>query len=159
MSILVVAEHDNAENKSQTRVALAAAQAIGGDIDVLVAGSGVDGVASQVAAIPGVNKVLVADNAAYENQLAENMAGLILAIAGGYTHILAAHTTSGKSYLPRVAASLGVAQISDIISVESADTFKRPIYAGNAIATVKACLLYTSPSPRDKRQSRMPSSA
>ena len=138
MSILVVAEHDNTENKSQTRVVLAAAQAIGGDIDVLVAGSGVDAVASQVAAIPGVNKVLVADNAAYENQLAENMAGLISAVAGGYTHILAAHTASGKSYLPRVAAGLGVAQISDIISVESADTFKRPIYAGNAIATVKA---------------------
>ena len=98
MSILVVAEHDNTENKSQTRVALAAAQVIGGDIDVLVAGSGVDGVASQVAAIPGVTKVLVADNAAYENQLAENMAGLITSIATGYTHILAPHTTSGKSY-------------------------------------------------------------
>jgi electron transfer flavoprotein alpha subunit len=138
MSILVIAEHDNSENKNQTLVTLAAAQAIGGDIDVLVAGSGVSGVSDQVAAVPGVSKVLVADNAAYEHQLAENMAALVVQIAGGYTHMLAPHTTSGKSFLPRVAAKLGVAQISDILSVEAADTFKRPIYAGNAIATVKA---------------------
>ena len=127
MSILVIAEHDNSENKNQTLVTLAAAQAIGGDIDVLVAGSGVSGVSDQVAAVPGVSKVLVADNAAYEHQLAENMAALVVQIAGGYTHILAPHTTSGKSFLPRVAAKLGVAQISDILSVEAADTFKRPI--------------------------------
>ena len=93
MSILVVAEHDNTENKIQTLVTLAAAQAIGGDIDVLVAGSGVDGVAGQVAATPGVAKVLVADNAAYENQLAENMAGLITSIAGGYTPVSYTHLT------------------------------------------------------------------
>ena len=138
MSILVIAEHDNNENKSATLVALAAAQAIGGDIDVLVMGSGVDGVASQVAAVPGVNKVLVADQPAYEHQLAENVAGCAIEVASGYSHIVAAHTTNGKSYLPRVAAMLGVAQISDIIAVDGPDTFKRPIYAGNAIATVKS---------------------
>ena len=138
MSILVIAEHDNSENKSATLVTIAAAQAIGGDIDVLVAGSGVDAVASQVAAVPGVNKVLVADNAAYANQLAENVGDLIVEVAGSYSHLLAAHTANGKGIMPRVAAKLGVAQVSDIIAVESPDTFKRPIYAGNAIATVKA---------------------
>ncbi len=138
MSVLVVAEHDNSELKAATRVALAAAAAIGGDVDVLVAGSGVDGVAGQAAAVPGVNKVLVADNAAYENQLPENIAALVVEVAAGYSHIVTAHTTNGKNYLPRVAALLGVAMISDIISVESENTFKRPIYAGNAIATVKA---------------------
>ncbi|XOV81771.1 MAG: electron transfer flavoprotein subunit alpha/FixB family protein [bacterium] len=138
MSILVVAEHDNSELKPATRVALAAAAAIGGDVDVLVAGAGVDGVASQAAAIAGVNKVLVADNAAYAHQLPENVAALVVEAAAGYSHILCAHTTNGKNFMPRVAANLGVAMISDIISVESEDTFKRPIYAGNAIATVKA---------------------
>ena len=138
MSILVIAEHDNSENKSATLVTIAAAQAIGGDIDVLVAGSGVDGVASQVAAVPGVSKVLVADNAAYEHQLAENTGDLIVEVAGPYSHLLAAHTANGKGIMPRVAAKLGVAQVSDIVSVESSDTFKRPIYAGNAIATVKS---------------------
>ena len=138
MSVLVVAEHDNSELKPATRVALAAAAAIGGDVDVLVAGSGVEGVANQAAAAAGVNKVLVADNAAYENQLPENIAPLVVEAAAGYSHLVAAHTTNGKNYLPRVAAGLGVAMISDIISVESEDTFKRPIYAGNAIATVKS---------------------
>ena len=138
MSILVIAEHDNAELKAQTRVAIAAAQAIGGDIDVLVAGSGCGEVANQAAAIGGVNKVMVADDAAYENQLAENIAAQVVAVADGYSHILAAHTTSGKNYMPRVAALLDVAQISDIVGVDSPDTFKRPIYAGNAIATVKS---------------------
>ena len=138
MSVLVVAEHDNSELKAATRVALAAAQAIGGDVDVLVAGSGVDGVASQAAAAAGVNKVLVADNAAYEHQLPENIAPLVAEAAAGYSHVVAAHTTNGKNFLPRVAASLGVAMISDIIGVESEDTFQRPIYAGNAIATVKS---------------------
>jgi electron transfer flavoprotein alpha subunit len=138
MSILVIAEHDNSENKSATLVTIAAAQAIGGDIDVLVAGSGVDGVASQVAAIPGVSKVLVADNPAYEHQLAENIGDLIAEVAAPYGHVLAPHTANGKGIMPRVAAKLGVAQVSDIISVESPDTFKRPIYAGNAIATVKS---------------------
>ncbi len=138
MSTLVVAEHDNAALKSQTLVAVAAAQAIGGDIDILVAGSGADSVASAAAAVPGINKVLVADNPAYEHQLAENIAALVVDVAGGYSHILAAHTTNGKNYLPRVAALLGVAQISDIVGVDSEDTFKRPIYAGNAVATVKS---------------------
>ena len=138
MSILVIAEHDNSDLKAPTLVSLAAAEAIGGDVDLLVAGSGVEGVSQQAAAVPGVNKVIKADNAAYENQLAENIAGLVEQVASGYTHILAAHTTNGKNFLPRVAASLGVAQISDIISVESEDTFKRPIYAGNAIATVRS---------------------
>lgn len=138
MSILVVAEHDNSELKAPTLVTLAAAKAIGGDVDLLVAGSGVEGVSQQAAAVPGVSKVIQADNSAYENQLAENIASLVEQIADGYTHILAAHTTNGKNFLPRVAASLGVAQISDIVSVESEDTFKRPIYAGNAIATVRS---------------------
>ncbi len=138
MSILVIAEHDNSDLKTPTLVSLAAAKAIGGDVDLLVAGSSVEGVSQQAAAVPGVNKVIQADNAAYENQLAENIAGLVEQVAAGYTHILAAHTTNGKNFLPRVAASLGVAQISDIISVESEDTFKRPIYAGNAIATVRS---------------------
>jgi len=138
MSILVIAEHDNSDLKTPTLVSLAAAKAIGGDVDLLVAGSSVEGVSQQAAAVPGVNKVIQADNAAYENQLAENIAGLVEQVAEGYTHILAAHTTNGKNFLPRVAASLGVAQISDIISVESEDTFKRPIYAGNAIATVRS---------------------
>ena len=138
MSILVVAEHDNDSVKAATGVVLAAAQAIGSDIDVLVAGANCDGAAQQAAQYPGVNKVLVADNGAYEHQLAENLAALVAELGKGYGHVLAAHTTTGKNFLPRVAALLDVAQISDIISVESADTFKRPIYAGNAIATVKS---------------------
>ncbi len=138
MSVLVVAEHDNSELKAATRVALAAAAAIGGDVDVLVAGAGVDAVATQAAAVPGVNKVIVADNAAYANQLPENIAPLVVETAGGYSHVVAAHTTNGKNYLPRVAALLGVAMISDITAVDSEDTFQRPIYAGNAIATVKS---------------------
>ncbi len=138
MNTLVIAEHDNSELKAPTLVALAAAQAIGGEVDLLVAGTGIEGVSQQAASVPGVNKVIQADNAAYDNQLAENIAGLVEEIAAGYTHILAAHTTNGKNFLPRVAATLGVAQISDIISVESEDTFKRPIYAGNAIATVRS---------------------
>ncbi len=138
MSTLVIAEHDNESLKAQTLVAVAAAQAIGGDVDILVAGSGVDGVANAAAAVPGIGKVLCADNAAYENQLAENIAGLVVELAADYSHIVTAHTTTGKNYLPRVAALLDVAQISDIVGVDSEDTFKRPIYAGNAIATVKS---------------------
>ena len=138
MSVLVVAEHDNTELKAATRVALAAAAAIGGDVDVLVAGSSVADVAAQAAAVPGVDKVLVADNPAYEHQLPENIAQLVVDTAQGYSHVVCAHTTNGKNYLPRVAALLGVAMVSDIVAVESEDTFKRPIYAGNAIATVKA---------------------
>jgi electron transfer flavoprotein alpha subunit len=138
MSILVVADHDNAELKPATLGVLAAAQAIGGDIDVLVAGEGCGAVAEAAAKVAGVSKVLCADNAAYGHQLAENIAPLVAELGANYSHVLTAHTTVGKNFLPRVAASLGVAQISDIQSVESADTFKRPIYAGNAIATVKS---------------------
>jgi electron transfer flavoprotein alpha subunit len=138
MSILVVADHDNAELKPATLVVVAAAQAIGGDIDVLVAGEGCGAVAEAAGKVAGVSKVLCADNAAYGHQLAENIAPLVAELGAGYTHILTAHTTVGKNFLPRVAALLDVAQISDIQGVESADTFKRPIYAGNAIATVKS---------------------
>ncbi len=138
MSVLVVAEHDNVELKPVTHVVIAAALAIGGDVDVLVAGEGCGDVAQSAARAAGVNKVLLADNAAYAHQLAENIALLVTDVGASYSHILTAHTTVGKNFLPRVAASLGVAQISDIQGVDSADTFKRPIYAGNAIATVKS---------------------
>ncbi|MDC4664271.1 FAD-binding protein, partial [Acinetobacter baumannii] len=117
---------------------VAAAQKIGGDITVLVAGSGAQAVADAAAKVAGVSKVLLADNAAYANQLAENVAGLVADLAKGYKYVLAASTTTGKNILPRVAALLDVSMITDIISVESANTFKRPIYAGNAIATVQS---------------------
>jgi electron transfer flavoprotein alpha subunit len=138
MSILVIAEHDNSELKPATRVAIAAASKVGGDIDVLVAGSGCAAAATQAAAVAGVRKALLADNACYANNLAENLALLAADAGKGYSHVMAAHTTHGRNYLPRVAALLGVAQISDIVEVVSADTFKRPIYAGNAIATVQS---------------------
>jgi electron transfer flavoprotein alpha subunit len=138
MSILVIAEHDNSELKPATRVAIAAAAKVGGDIDVLVAGAGCAGAAAQAAAVAGVRKALLADNACYANNLAENLALLAADVGKGYTHVMAAHTTHGRNYLPRVAALLGVAQVSDIVEVVSADTFKRPIYAGNAIATVQS---------------------
>ena len=138
MAILVIAEHDNASLKVATLNTVAAAAAIGGDIHVLVAGAGCAAVASAAAAVAGVAKVLVADAAQYADQLAENVAALVAARAEGYSHILAPATTSGKNMLPRVAALLDVAQISDIVAVESADTFVRPIYAGNALATVKS---------------------
>jgi len=138
MSILVVAEHDQNNVKVSTRVALAAAKALGGDIHLLIAGQGCQGAVDAAVAIEGVQKVLVADNELYAHDLAEELAALIVSLAGGYSHILTATTTSGKNYMPRVAALLDVSQISDIISVESTDTFKRPIYAGNAIATVQS---------------------
>jgi electron transfer flavoprotein alpha subunit len=138
MSILVFAEHDNNELKADTLKTVAAAQAIGGDITLLVAGSNCSAVAEQASKINGVNKVLVADNAAYEHQLAENVSLLVVELAADYEHILATALTTGKNFMPRVAALLDVAQISDIIAVESADTFVRPIYAGNAIATVQS---------------------
>ncbi len=138
MGILVVAEHDNASLKGATLNTLAAAQAIGGDIDVLVAGSGCAAAAGQAAEAAGVAKVLVADNAAYEHQLAENIAELVAELGADYDYVLASATTGGKNFMPRVAALLDVQMISDIISVESADTFKRPIYAGNVIATVQS---------------------
>lgn len=138
MSILVVAEHDNASIKGATLNAIAAAQAIGGDITVLVAGANCAEAANAAAKVAGVSKVLVADNAAYEHQLAENVAPLVVSLASGYSHILAGSTSNGKNIMPRVAAHLDVDQISDVIGVEGVDTFKRPIYAGNIIATVKS---------------------
>jgi electron transfer flavoprotein alpha subunit len=138
MSVLVYAEHDNASLKGATLNTVAAAQAIGGDITVLVAGSGCAAVAEAAAKIAGVSKVLLADDAAYQYQLAENIADLVAEVAAGYDAVLAAATTTGKNFLPRVAALLDVQMISEISGVDSADTFQRPIYAGNAIATVKS---------------------
>jgi electron transfer flavoprotein alpha subunit len=138
MSVLVVAEHANSALKPVTYNVLAAATAIGGDIDVLVAGENCKAAAEQAAAAAGVKKVLLADNAAYGHQLAENIAALVAELGANYSHVLAAHTTTGKNFLPRVAALLDAAQISDIIAVDAPDTFKRPIYAGNGIATVKS---------------------
>ena len=138
MSVLVYAEHDNASLKTETHKLVNAAQKMGGDIHVLVAGEGCQAVAEAASQIDGVAKVLVADNAAYKHQLAENTADLVLGLAGDYSHVVAAATTTGKNFMPRVAALLDVAQISDIIGVESEDTFVRPIYAGNAIATVQS---------------------
>lgn len=138
MTILVIAEHDNQALKPSTLSTLAAAAQIGGDITLLVAGNGCAAAAEAGAKAEGVGKVLLADNPAYDHEMAENMAALILSIAEGYTHILAPATANGKNFMPRVAALLDVGQISDIIRVESADTFARPIYAGNAIATVQS---------------------
>ncbi|WP_240224195.1 electron transfer flavoprotein subunit alpha/FixB family protein [Rheinheimera hassiensis] len=138
MAILIIAEHNNQSLKSETLKVVEAATTIGGDITVLVAGFNSAAAATEAAAIAGVTKVLHADNAAYEHQLAENIAALVTELGKGYSHILAAATTTGKNFLPRVAAMLDVAQISDVIAIESADTFVRPIYAGNAIATVKS---------------------
>lgn len=138
MTILVIAEHTNAALAAATLNTVAAAQKIGGDIHVLVAGAGVGAAAEAAAKVAGVSKVLVADNAAFAHQLPENVAPLIAELGKGYSHILAPATTNGKNFLPRVAAQLDVDQISEIIAVESADTFKRPIYAGNAIATVQS---------------------
>ena len=138
MSILVIAEHDNATLKGATLNTITAAAAIGGDIDVLVAGKGCGAAAEAAAKVAGVSKVIVADNDAYEYQLAENMGDLVAELGKGYTHILAAATTTGKDFLPRAAALLDVNMISEVIGVEAADTFVRPIYAGNAIATVKS---------------------
>jgi electron transfer flavoprotein alpha subunit len=139
MSILVVAEHDNASLKPATLNTVAAAQQIGGgDIHVLVAGSGCDAAAQAASKIAGVTKVLVADSAEFAHALAENLAPLVVKLATGYSHVLAPATTSGKNVMPRVAALLDVQQISEIVAVEGADTFVRPIYAGNALATVKS---------------------
>ncbi len=138
MSILVVADHDNATLIPATRATVAAAQNVGGDVDVLVAGENCRAVAEAAAKLPGVNKVLLADNAAHGHGLAENLALLVAEVAANYSHVMAPHTSMGRNFLPRVAALLDVAQISDIIEVVGEDTFKRPIYAGNAIATVKS---------------------
>lgn len=138
MSILVVAEHDNAQLKEATLSTVAAAAAIGGDITVLVAGQDCEGAAQQASAVAGVAKVLSADNAAYGHQLAENIGGLVAEVAADYDYVLAPATTGGKNFLPRVAALLDVQMISEISAVISGDTFERPIYAGNIIATVQS---------------------
>ncbi|WP_216933974.1 MULTISPECIES: FAD-binding protein [unclassified Acinetobacter] len=138
MSILVIAEHDNKALNAATLNVVAAAQKIGGDITVLVAGSGAQAVAEQAAKVSGVSKVLLADDAAYANQLAENVAKLVAELGKDYSHILAASTSNGKNILPRAAALLDVSMITDIIAVDGPKTFKRPIYAGNAIATVES---------------------
>jgi len=137
MSVLVYAEHDNAALNKVTLSVVAAAKEIGGDITVLVAGKGCGAVAEEAAKVDGVSKVLCADNDAYEHQLAENIGDLVAEVGADYSHILVAATTTGKNFAPRAAALLDVAQISEISDVIDADTFKRPIYAGNAIATVK----------------------
>jgi len=138
MRVLLIAEHDNAGIKPATLNAVTAAKAIGGELVVLVAGHNARPAAEAAAQIPGVAKVLLADDPAYANRLAENLAKLVVALAGDYTHILAAATSSGKNFMPRVSALLDSAQVSDISAVESPDTFVRTIYAGNALATVQS---------------------
>src|SRR5271154_3136280 len=138
MAVLVLAEHDNASLKPATLNAVAAAVAIGGDIHLLVAGAGCRPAAEAAAKVKGVAKVLIADDPALAHPLAEDLAPLIAKLASGYSHVLAPSTTAGKNVMPRVAALLDVAQISDIIAVVSPDTFVRPIYAGNALATVQS---------------------
>jgi len=138
MAILVIAEHDNAAIKGATLNTVAAAAKIGGEVHVLVAGNGANAAAQAASQIAGVSKVLQAEGASLADGLAENVAAQVLAIAGGYSHILFAATAGGKNVAPRVAAKLDVAQISEITQVISADTFERPIYAGNAIATVQS---------------------
>ena len=138
MTILLVAEHDNVHLNDQTARAMTAASKIGGDVHVLVAGSNVKPVADAAAGISGVAKVLLADNPELANQLAEPLAELIISLAGEYDTILAPATASAKNVLPRVAALLDVMQLSEITDIVSADTFKRPIYAGNAIQTVRS---------------------
>ena len=138
MKTLVIAEHDNASLKAATLNAVAAAGALGGDVDILVAGAGCGAAADAAAQVPGVSKVICADNPAYEHQLAENVSLLVAELGADYDNLLAPSTANGKNVMPRVAALLDVGQISDILSVESADTFTRPIYAGNVIATVQS---------------------
>jgi len=138
MTVLVIAEHDNNSIKGATLNVVTAAKAIGGDVHVLVAGSNAAAAAAAAAQIAGVAKVLHADSAAFADSLAENVAAQVLAVASSYSHILFPATASGKNVAPRVAAKLDVAQVSEITKVISPDTFERPIYAGNAIATVQA---------------------
>jgi len=142
MTILVIAEHDNASLKGATLNTVSAAAKLGGDVAILVAGSGAAAVAEAAAKVAGVAKVLVVDAAAFADQSAENLAAQVVSVVkaagGAISHVLAPATTAGKNVLPRVAALLDVAQISEIVAIESADTFVRPIYAGNALATVKS---------------------
>ena len=138
MTTLLIAEHDNATVKDATAKALTAAKALGGDVHVLVAGENCRAAADAAAKLDGVAKVLVADAAPYAHQLAEPLAALVVSLAGSYDAIVAPATTTGKNFMPRVAALLDVMQVSDIIKVVAPDTFERPIYAGNAIQTVKS---------------------
>ncbi|HCV05485.1 FAD-binding protein [Pseudoalteromonas sp. APAL1] len=138
MKTLVIAEHDKGVLKPETNKTITAAVKLGFDVDLLIAGENLSAMSEQAASIAGVSSVLIADDAAYAHQLAENLADLVLSLADNYSHIVASATTTGKNFMPRVAALLDVAQISEIIDVIDADTFKRPIYAGNAIATVKS---------------------
>ena len=138
MTTLLIAEHDNAELKDATHKTLSAAKAMGGDVHVLVAGKGAEGVAKAAASLEGVSKVLHADDASLEHRLAEPLAALVVSLADKYDAIVAPATTSGKNYMPRVAALLDVMQVSDIIAVDGPDTFQRTIYAGNAVQTVKS---------------------
>ncbi|WP_395453651.1 electron transfer flavoprotein subunit alpha/FixB family protein (plasmid) [Azospirillum melinis] len=138
MPILILADHDNASLKPATAHAVTAASKLGGDVHILVAGRNAAPAAEQAAKLAGVAKVLLADDAAYEHALAEPVAALLVSLAAGYSHILAAATSAGKNVLPRAAALLDVAMISDITAVVAADSFERPIYAGNAIATVQS---------------------
>ena len=138
MTPLVIAEHDNATLRPATFNTLAAAFEIADMVDVLVAGRACDAVANQAAKISGVSRVRIADHPCYEHALPENLAALVVELAGDYSHILTTHSTTGKNFLPRVAALLDVQMISDIIAVVSPDTFRRPIYAGNAIQTVQS---------------------
>jgi electron transfer flavoprotein alpha subunit len=138
MTTLLVAEHDNKTLRDATHKALSAVKALGGDVHVLVAGAGCKAVADAAAKLDGVGKVLVADAPAYEHMLAEPMADLIVSLAGPYDALVAAATTAGKNFMPRVAALLDVMQISDVLKIVAPDTFERPIYAGNAIQTVRS---------------------
>ncbi|MCP5382352.1 MAG: electron transfer flavoprotein subunit alpha/FixB family protein [Kordiimonadaceae bacterium] len=138
MTVLVIADHDNKDLKDSTLNTVTAAKSFNSDIHILVAGANCNGVAEAASKINGVTKILCADSADYEHSLAETIAPLIVSIADGYDQIMVAATTTGKNFMPRVAALLDMGQISDIIAIESDDTFKRPIYAGNAIATVQS---------------------
>jgi len=138
MSILVIAEHDNASLGGATLNTVTAAQQIGGDIDLLIAGNGCGAAAQAAAQVAGVNRVLLADDASLEGLLAENVANLVVSLAGNYSHVLTAATTFGKNFMPRAAALLDMSQISEISEVISADTFVRPVYAGNAMAKVQS---------------------
>ena len=138
MTLLIIADHDNHKLAKATLHVLGAAQKIGGEVHVLVGGAACELVAKEAASVVGVAKVLLADDAAYKESLAENIAPLVASLAKNYTHILTAATSAGKDFMPRVAALMDVAQISEIIAVVALDTFKRPIYAGNAIETVQA---------------------
>ena len=138
MSILVIAEHDNQSLKGSTLNTVSAATLLTGDISLLVAGSNLDSVINECQTLDGISKILKCDSDTYKNVIAEDLSSLILANCEGYTHILAPSTTFGKNLMPRISAKLDTQQISDIISVESDNTFKRPIYAGSCIATVKS---------------------